>query len=61
MTVGDGLNKRAPVQSELSEVLVEVLESIAKSGFTFQFAESHAACLAQRRGETPTDAQDSRR
>lgn len=41
MTIGDGLNKRAPGQSELSEVVVEVLESIVKSGFTFQFAESH--------------------
>lgn len=30
MTNGDGLNKRAPGQSQLSKVVVEVLESIVR-------------------------------
>lgn len=59
MTVGDGLNKRAPVQSEWIEVLVEVIESVVKSGLVFQFAERCFACLAQCRGETATDTHAS--
>lgn len=55
MTNGDGLNKRAPGQSLLSKVVVEVLESIVRVDSRFSLTESHFACLAPCRG-----TQDSR-
>lgn len=52
MTVGDGPNKGAPLRSERSQVVVEVLDSVVKRRLMFQFAEPHFASLAQRGGDT---------